>query len=174
MKTLIKQMPDKFLAFVVFFLLFLFAIVATNAQQLEKRVVIKGSISMPEPSSGEVYACLAASNGEEMDVMIRPSGKFWINAPEAERYVLQFASDGCITKEVIVDPRHAAKSVGKSKDRVITFDVVLHATDGTEGLRYDGPVGSIRFHHSNGRMKVAHHYQLVAGEQPAIAAGAVE
>lgn len=170
MRPTFNQFRESLLAIFIFALLFLFSATLMFGQQ-EARVVIKGQISAPETDGQGAWACLKAVNGEEMDVVVRGNGKFWINAPEAERYTLQFSQNGCMTKEVVVDAHHASKSVSAKKDRVILFDVVLHEDDTQGELRYDGPVGRVDFHKSNGRMKVAHHYQLVDADAPPLIAG---
>lgn len=176
MKTLLNKINDSLAALLIFALIFLFSFTAAFGQA-GSRVVITGQIIAPRGNNEPAYACLVASNGEEMEVVVRSSGKFWINAPEAERYDLHFGQPGSISKEVVVDAHNAAKAVGAHKDRKIRFDVVLHEDDAEGGLCYGSPVGRITFHHSNGHMKVKHHYQLVpVGEAqvPVIASGAGE
>lgn len=166
MKTpIVNLIKESAPALLIFTLLFLFSFTVAFGQ-MEARVVIKGQVFTPSGNASITYACLTAGNGEEMEVVIRPNGRFWVNAPENERYTLTFEQHGSYTKQVVVDARHAARSVNRKKDRVIAFDVVLHIDDSDGGQRYDGAVGRIAFHHSNGRMKVNHHYQMVANEDP--------
>ena len=170
MKTLFKQIQESLLAIVVFLLLFLFSATLMLGQQ-ERRVVMMGRVSAPVTDGHGAHACLISVNGEEMDIIVRANGKFWVNAPEAERYTLRFEQNGCMTKDVVLDGHHAARAVSKKKERVIAFDVKLHADDTEQAMQYDGPVGQITFHKSNGRMKVSHHYQLIRTEPPALIAG---
>ena len=132
-------------------------------------MIITGKVDTPQGNIQPAFACLLASNGEEMDLVVRPNGRFWVNAPEAGRYILGFSQEGSIAKEVVVDAHNAGRSVNAAKDRVIRFEVVLD-TDGNGGaLHYDGPVGSVAFHRSNGRVRVAHHYQFATTEAPTLA-----
>lgn len=173
MKTLIGKFNENLLALLVFTLIFLFSIGTAFGQQ-EKRVVIKGRLSLPPGNTNTAYACLVASDGEEMEVAIGRNGKFWIDAPQNERYTLSFTQEGSYGKDVVVDTHNAGKSINSRKKREIAFDVVLTDDNSDRRLHYDGAVGSIDFHKSNGRMRVKRHYQLVNGEQPMLAESEVK
>jgi hypothetical protein len=169
MKAPIHLLRECAPALCVFLLLTLFSAFAAFGQS-DDRVVIKGRLLTPEGNTEIPHACLRASNGEEMDVVIRANGRFWVNAPEQERYTLSFGQNGSLTKEVVVDANHAAKGVKGSRDRMIQFDVVLQLDESDGQLRYDGAVGKVAFHHSNGRMKVNRNYHLVSSPTPDLAA----
>lgn len=173
MKTPIALLRECAPALLIFLLLVLFSFGAAFGQA-DRRVVIKGRLITPAGADQRPHACLVALNGEEMDVVIRSNGRFWVNAPEQERYTIRFAQQGSYAKDVVVDAHHASKGVKQGKERIIAFDVVLQLDDSEGQLCYDGPVGKVAFHHSNGRMKVSHHYQLVSNDRPELAADPFE
>jgi hypothetical protein len=170
-----QRIRESLPALLIFALLFLFSFSVAFGQE-EHRVIIKGHITIPRGSTEAPYACLTSSDGEEMEVAIRRNGGFWVNAPEADRYTITFSQNGSYTKQVVVDAHNAGRTVKQRKERTIEFDVVLRTDDSQRRQRDDGAVGSIAFHPSNGRMKVAHHYQMMQAEQPdtLIAGGAAE
>lgn len=168
MKNLFNRISATLTAVIIFTLIFIFSFTMAYGQP-ERRVIITGKVDTPRENLHPAFACFSASDGEEMDLLVRRNGRFWVNAPEAERYTLSFMQEGSIAKQVVVDAHNAGRSVSAAKDRVIRFEVVLH-TDGNGGtLRYGGPVGSVAFHHSNGRIRVAHHYQFATTEAPTLA-----
>ena len=168
MKNLFNRISATLAAVIIFTLIFIFSFTVAYGQQ-QRRVIITGKLDTPRGNDHPAFACFRASDGEEMDLVVRSNGRFWANAPEAGRYTLGFEQEGSIAKEVVVDAHNAGRGVEPKKDRVIRFDVVLH-TDGNGGtLHYDGPVGGVAFHHSNGRIRVAHHYQFATTEAPTLA-----
>lgn len=156
MKTLIKQIPDHLMVAALFILLFLFA----NAATAQSRMVIQGTVITAPGQDMPVQAELVASSGEHMDVVIRSSGKFRVNAPADDTYVLRFFQAGSVTKEVVVDAR-AASAPGSYKLRKVRFDVALHSVDPREAARYVAPVGRIEVRAGGGRPQVYYHYELV-------------
>ena len=168
MKTLLlDRVRESAPALLIFALLFLFSYTVAFAQEAP-RVVLKGHVIAPRDNNEMPYACLISSDGEEMEVAVRANGRFWVNAPEADRYTLTFAQNGSYTKQVVIDGHNASRTIKQKELRTIEFDVALQVDDSDRRQRYDGAVGSIAFHKSNGRIKVAHHYQMVAVDQPAV------
>ena len=157
MEFKLSDRMEKALAVVFFIVLGVLSYTAASAQH--DRVIIKGRIFVP--TADLPTACLTASDGATMDMVIRPNGEFWVNAPIADRYAMEFVSAGCVPKSVEIDGRNAGRSRDRPRTRMVEFDVVLHAEGATRPMRYEGPVGGILLHSSNGRMEVTRHYRMV-------------
>jgi hypothetical protein len=140
-----------------YMLVLLLGIISWGVAKAQGHVIIKGELSSPEEVISEQEVTLLDQNGEETPVKLRANGHFKLRLPADGMHVLRFSKPGCVTKEVRIDARSACKK-DPQKDRSVEFEVVLHETDGQEAEQYAGAVGEIRFHKSNGRMKVQRDY----------------
>jgi hypothetical protein len=103
--------------------------------------------------------CLAA----ELDA----TGRFTMDLPLNSKVRLHFIQPGHLPKEVLVDTRNALNTPkAQRENRKVKFEVVLEAEEQRPGLKYDGPVGAIRFVNGTGTMKVLHDLRVVMDEAP--------
>ncbi len=135
-------------------------LLSAGSIQAQDRLVIKGSFSSQvRDAEAHVNVVLIASDGTQMPVDLSRNGKYKVNAPAADTYILRFAQPGCVTKEVLVNGNHANKK--EFGERTIKFDMALHADHPEMTMRYTGPVAEITFEEGTGEMKVLEQYQLV-------------
>ncbi len=157
MKTISTSTTGHFLPISILVAL---ALLSVGTIQAQDRLVVKGSfISQVKDAEAHVHAVLIASDGTEMPIDLSRSGKYKVNAPAADTYVLRFAQPGCVTKEVFVDGRNA--NTKKYGERKIKFDMVLHADHPEMTMRYTNPVAEIAFDEGTGEIKILEQYQLV-------------
>lgn len=159
MRSKINGRTENLLALLFFILLGLLSF--NTSAQFNERVIITGRIIADSPLRGATSGRLISGDGEVMNMVIRRNGMFRVNAPEADRYVLEFSRPGCVSKTVMVDAHHAGRSTKGARARKIEFDVVLHEDESALPMSYKGPVGSIMFDRGNGRMRVARRYEMV-------------
>ncbi|HQV52894.1 MAG: hypothetical protein IPI00_02155 [Flavobacteriales bacterium] len=155
MKTFSTSNSGHFFPMSILAALTLFSIGTIHAQD---RLVVKGSF-ITQIADAHVHAVLIASDGTEMPIDLSRTGKYKVNAPASDTYVLRFAQSGCVTKEVLIDGRNA--NTKKFGERTIKFDMVLHADHPDVNMYYTGPVAEIAFEAGTGEMKLLEQYQLV-------------
>ncbi|MFZ1333387.1 MAG: hypothetical protein WAR83_14430 [Flavobacteriales bacterium] len=157
MKTISTSTTGHFLPISILVAL---ALLSVGTIQAQDRLVIKGSfISQIQDTDARVNAVLIASDGTQMPIDLSRAGKYMVNAPAADTYVLRFEQPGCVAKEVLIDGRNA--NTKKFGERTIKFDMVLHADHPDVNMYYTGPVAEIAFEEGTGEMKVLEQYQLV-------------
>jgi hypothetical protein len=94
-------------------------------------------------------------------------GRFTMDLPMNSRVRLHFIQPGHLPKEVLVDTRNALNTPKALREnRKVKFEVVLESEEQRPGLKYDGPVGAIRFVNGTGTMKVLHDLRVVVDEAP--------
>jgi hypothetical protein len=128
--------------------------------QAQHRLTLKGLLIVPVGTEAPSSAELVASNGERMDIALGRDGGFRVSVPDDDTYTLRFITPGCVTKELVVDARNATTGLGR-KDRVVRFEMALHADDALMAERYNGAVGRMTFDRTDGRMTIQHRYELV-------------
>lgn len=84
------------------------------------------------------------------DVPVSKTGRFDINLPDDLEAVVRFAHPGHLTKEVLVDTRHASQGEPGKHQRKVRFAVILEDEREMTGFDYDGPVGNIGFDKEGG------------------------
>jgi hypothetical protein len=85
------------------------------------------------------------------------NGRFHMALPLDSKVRLHFLKPGHLPKVVDVDTRNALNTPKAERtNRNVDFEVVLETEAQRPGLRYDGPVGTIRFVNGTGTMKVQH------------------
>ncbi|HRH69343.1 MAG TPA: hypothetical protein PLB89_07555 [Flavobacteriales bacterium] len=126
----------------------------------QETVTMKGRVIVPAHVRTHVDLTMDVGDTSCVRVTLQGRGKFRIETSDDELYLLRFEQDGSISKTVQVDTKYAQRKAGVRK-RIVVFDVQLAPVDTVVPLRYAGPVGKIRFHHSNGRMQVERDRHLV-------------
>lgn len=133
--------------------------VAATAQ---RPVLIKGRVLVPDHLIAPVHLTMEVGDTSCVPVKLKGGGRFHIDATDTQRYLMHFEQEGAISKIVQVDTRNADHKIGKRRTD-IAFVVILDPVDSVANLRYAGPVGSITFHHSNGRMQVHRNRTMTDG-----------
>lgn len=127
-------------------------------------IPLLGLAQRPLAIRGQVHAAYALSKHCDITLMTncgdtllveRPrSGRFNYRVPHNTSYVLRFAEEGSITKEVVVDASELPTVRKKYRVRRIEFDVMMEQGDPGEHWRYARPVGFIGFRRGSGTMQV--------------------
>jgi hypothetical protein len=128
--------------------------------EAQSAVRITGRAHALGPAPGRVTTVLMNAERDTLDVERTRRGRFSFKAPAGQVYMVSFAMPCSVTKEVVVDTRHARRAVAKPKKRSVKFDVMMDAGDPDVRPRYLRPVGSVAFAESNGRLLVAHDLQM--------------
>lgn len=157
MKAHAKPVPSGLFAAIFFAILFIFAVTASRAQG---QLVMKGRVLTAETTELRACAEIIADDGGHMPLVIRPNGRFWVCAPANDRYTLRFSQAGMVTKEIVVDGRKTG-ATGKSRDRKVSFDVMLFADRNDRSMRFAAPVGVIEFRSTKGEPRVTQRYEMI-------------
>jgi hypothetical protein len=102
-------------------------------------------------------------NGEIRSVPISKTGRIDISLPVGTEAVLRFEHPGYLTKELLVDTRHARDGYLGRDVRHVRFAVILEEVRLMAGLDYAGPVGNIGFDKEGGCLAIEHTRKLVVG-----------
>ena len=101
-------------------------------------------------------------NGERRTVPVSRSGRIDVDLPAEAEAVLRFEHPGHLSKEVLVDTRHA--QVGSpAAARHVSFAVILEESRLMGGQVYAGPVANFGFDKDGGCVDVKHTRSLVVG-----------
>jgi hypothetical protein len=104
---------------------------------------------------------LVESGDDAKYATVSETGRFVVELPANTEATLRFEKPGHVTKEVVVDTRHATGVGGFGKHRKVRFAVVLELERHMAGLTYAGPVGSMSFDAQGGCLAVEHHRAMV-------------
>lgn len=102
-------------------------------------------------------------NGQISSVPISKTGRIDISLPVGTEAVLHFEHPGHLSKEVLVDTRHARDGYVGRDVRHVRFAVILEESRLMAGMDYAGPVGSVGFDKEGGCLAVQHTRALVVG-----------
>ncbi len=102
-------------------------------------------------------------NGEIQTAHVSKSGRFDISLPAGTEATLRFEHPGHLTKEVLVDTRHARDGYPGRDTRHVKFAVILEQERYMGGNVYAGPVGNLAFEKDGGCLTVQHINKLVVG-----------
>jgi len=133
---------------------------AATVGSTQETVTLKGRVIVPAHLYTPVELTMDVGDTSCVQVELQGRGKFRIETSDNESYLLRFEQDGSISKTVQVDTKYARNKAGDHK-RTVVFDVQLAPVDTVVPLRFSGPVGKIKFHHSNGRMHVERDRHMV-------------
>lgn len=102
-------------------------------------------------------------NGEVRTAPVSKTGRFDISLPSGTEATLRFEHPGHLTKELLVDTRHARDGYLGRDTRQVKFAVILEQERYMGGQVYAGPVGSLAFEKDGGCLTVQHTRTLVVG-----------
>ena len=102
-------------------------------------------------------------NGEVQTAHLSKTGRFDISLPSGTEAVLRFEHPGHLTKELLVDTRHARDGYLGRDTRHVKFAVILEQERYMGGQVYAGPVGNLGFDKNGGCLTVQHTNKLVVG-----------
>lgn len=102
-------------------------------------------------------------DGDVQTAHVSKTGRFDISLPAGTEAVLRFEHPGHLTKELLVDTRHARDGYLGRDTRHVKFAVILEQERYMGGLTYAGPVGNIGFDKDGGCLTVEHTRKLVVG-----------
>ena len=122
----------------------------------ERVVQLTGWLQTYDLSFSDVVVHVVLEDGGSTTT-VNDRGRFEVNLPADVEAVLRIEKPGHVTKEVVVDTRHA--STGSFDDRVrkVSFGVVLEPERHMADLTYAGPVGTITFDADGGCLAVEQH-----------------
>ena len=99
-------------------------------------------------------------NGVTQIAPVNEQGRFTVTLPADAEVLLRFQKPGHLSKEVVVDTRHARTGEPGRKTRHVKFAVIMELERWMGGLAYSGPVGSIGFDPEGGCVAVEHDRKL--------------
>jgi len=102
-------------------------------------------------------------NGDVRTAHVSKTGRFEIALPVGTEAILRFEHPGHLTKEVLVDTRHARDGYLGREVRDVKFAVILEQERYMCGDVYAGPVGNLGFDKDGGCLTVEHTRTLVVG-----------
>ncbi|HRH70247.1 MAG: hypothetical protein JNL43_13155 [Flavobacteriales bacterium] len=100
-------------------------------------------------------------NGVTEVAPVTLNGRFHIELPADAEVRLRFEKEGHLSKEVIVDTRHAQVGDAGQHIRHVKCAVIMELERRMGGLTYAGPVGSLAFDPEGGCLAVTHDRKLV-------------
>lgn len=123
--------------------------------EAQDQVVIRGKILCDVACTNHTFEVLEVSDWICLPLDIKASGQFTIKLAIGDRACLRFEQEGYLTKEVVVDTKHANLTrKAARKNRSLHFDVQMTPLLPDKDLVYAGPVGNISFQEKTGLMKV--------------------
>ena len=132
----------------------------------EEAVILTGWLQVASLSMKDAIVEVVV-NGTRQIAPVSEAGRFTVSLPADAEVVLRFEKPGHLTKEVMVDTRHAREGKEGHKRRHVKFGVVLELERWMGGLTYAGPVGAIGFEQGGGCLAVAHDRSMVPAEHRA-------
>lgn len=126
----------------------------------ESTVVLTGWLHVDDLGMGDVTVEVEV-DGRTWQAQLSEGGRFTVALPAEAEAILRFEKPGHLTKEVVVDTRHARIGGFQRRDRRIRFAVVLEQERHMAGLAYRGPVGKLSFEEGGGCLAVAHDRTMV-------------
>ncbi len=123
-------------------------------------VVLTGWLYVEDHTMADVVLEVEV-NGRSHMAQVSENGRFTVTLPGEAEVLLRFEKPGHLTKEVLVDTRHAGDGTFGQKTRRVKFAVVMELERHMAGLTYNGPVGSIGFDHGGGCLAVSHDRNMV-------------
>jgi hypothetical protein len=126
----------------------------------QEMVLITGWLQADGHNMSDVLLLVEAGDDAKY-ATISETGRFVVELPANSEAILRFEKPGHVTKEVVVDTRHATGVGGFGRQRKVRFAVVLELERHMAGLTYAGPVGSMSFDQQGGCLAVDHHRNMV-------------
>lgn len=102
-------------------------------------------------------------DGDVQTAHVSKTGRFEISLPAGTEATLRFEHPGHLSKEVVVDTRHARDGYLGRDTRQVKFAVILEQERYMGGQVYAGPVGNLAFDKDGGCLTVQHTNKLVVG-----------
>jgi len=131
------------------------------------RIIAPGAVDLTGWLHVEAYdfegtTVLVTINGERRIVPVSRSGRIDIVLPAETEAVLRFEHPGHLSKEVLVDTRHARIGIPAGA-RHVSFAVILEESRLMGGQVYAGPVANFGFDKEGGCVDVKHTRSMVVG-----------
>lgn len=138
------------------------SLVPSAAIHGQDRVVIHGKVLMDEGSPDSTFEVMEVDAQSCVPLEVKRNGQFTIKLDIGERAYLRFEQEGYLTKEVLVDTKHANLTRAAAREnRLLRFDVQMTPQLPNKELAYAGPVGIISFQEGTGGMKVQYDRSMV-------------
>ncbi|MEZ4757959.1 MAG: hypothetical protein R2817_14120 [Flavobacteriales bacterium] len=145
----------------------LFALSLLAAPASPDAIRIAGQLYITDGHLNDAVLVVELEDAHCLYAELRDDGRFHMDLPVNSRVRLHFMQPGHLPKEVVVDTRNALNTPKALREnRKVKFEVVLESEEQRPGLRYEGPVGAIRFVNGTGTMKVMHDLRVVADVAP--------
>jgi hypothetical protein len=129
----------------------------------EDAVVLTGWLHVEEHTMADVVLEVTV-NGTMRTVTVSESGRFTVALPADAEATLRFEKPGHLSKELVVDTRHAQDGNFDRRTRRLKFAVIMHQQRHMGKWIYSGPVGAIRFE-DGGCPAVANDRSLVPADR---------
>lgn len=144
------------------FLVFTACALAFTAQADDReRIEIRGRILLPEEELRGTVLIVVVNETDCVPFDLHADGRFELFLPIDAKASIRFEKDGYLSKDVLVDTRHALRTkTAEKKNKLVRFDVQLQPEPRMERM-YAGPVGTITFNKGTGLMKVQYDRTLV-------------
>ena len=134
-----------------------------HAQSPPKTVDIKGRILVDDVGPWDnSLTVVELDNTSCIPLEMAADGKFRLAMNVGNKAYLRFEHAGYLTKEILVDTKHADECTANChKNEKLRFDVQMTPELSDKELHYAGPVGTITFVKGSGLMKVRFDRSLV-------------
>lgn len=130
----------------------------------EEAVVLTGWLHVDDYSMADVVLEVHV-NGAVRKASVSETGRFSVSLPADVEAVLRFEKPGHLSKEVLVDTRHAGDGSFEQRTRRLKFAVIMQLERHMGNWTYNGPVGSIGFEQGGGCVAVQHDRNLVPADR---------
>ncbi|MEX1131657.1 MAG: hypothetical protein WEC15_00395 [Flavobacteriales bacterium] len=134
------------------------------APPAEDAVVLTGWLHVEDHTMADVVLEVLV-NGTIRNAEVSESGRFSVSLPANVEATLRFEKPGHLSKEVLVDTRHAADGSFEQRTRRLKFAVIMQQERHMGNWTYNGPVGSIGFEQGGGCVAVQHDRNLVPADR---------
>ena len=135
-------------------------LLAAQTSPAQRPLDIRGRVHGPSREAALCTITLLTRCGDTLLIDQPRSGRFHYRVQREASYLVQFAQDGSITKEVVVDAAQLPRTRNAFRVRAIEFDVVMKQGDPNQRWRYDSPVGFITFRRGSGSMQVLYDHDV--------------
>ncbi len=135
-----------------------------GAPPLKEAVVLTGWLHVEDHTMTDVILEVEV-NGTIRTATVSETGRFSVTLPADVEATLRFEKPGHLSKEVVVDTRHAGDGTFEQRTRKLKFAVVMQLERHMGNWIYNGPVGSIAFEQGGGCLAVQHDNALVPADR---------
>jgi len=135
-----------------------------GAPPAQDAVVLTGWLHVEDHTMADVVLEVLV-NGTVRKAHVSESGRFSVSLPANVEATLRFEKPGHLSKEVLVDTRHAGDGSFEQRTRRLKFAVIMQLERHMGNWTYNGPVGSIGFEQGGGCVAVQHDRNLVPADR---------